>query len=176
MPYNKLSYTQRGFSLIEAVLYVALLGGISVLIINFAVYTLGVHRRAWSERELVVNGRLAVDTLKRAISEAQSIYGPTSIFDSDMGQVSLVYATSTPTHTTGYADFWLDNGRLWTRKEGSGELVLSSPAVRIVKFRLERITQAYRREAVRITIQLDSIGTYPSSVTLNTTSVLRGGY
>ena len=166
---------KKGITLIEGMIYIALLGGISVLMINFAVYTLGVYQRAWAERELVENGRLLVDTLKGSISEAEDIYVPTSVFNLDVGQLSLVTATSSA-HLSEFTDFWVDNGRFMQRKEGSGELAISSPGIEVAKFRVERITQTFNRESVRITLQLDSNRKFPSSITLTTASVLRGGY
>lgn len=167
--------SRRGITLIEGVVYIALLGGISVLLINFAIYTLGVHQRAWAERELIVNGRLLIDTLKNAVSESESVYTPTSVFNNDAGQLSLVAATSSP-HASEYTDFWIDNGRLMIRKEGGSDLALSSPGISVVKFRVEHVTQTFNREGVRITLQLNKGGKFPGSITLSTASVLRGGY
>lgn len=167
-----------GFSLIEAVVYVALLTMVSVFIANSFIFLATTYGRTRAEREVLANARSILARISAYIAASQEIYVPTSIFDADAGQLSLVTAaTSTPGHTTAYADFWTDGGIVHIREEGSVPQPLSAASVRITVFKFERITQASGREAVRMTVRADAAtGKFPASATLITTIALRGNY
>lgn len=167
----------QGITLIEIIIYVALLAVISVIIANFLLSTVNAYHRARAEREVIANARLLLETVNKSIAQANEVYSPTSRFSQDAGQLTLVTQIGPPSgHTTAYEDFWVDNGRLWTRKEGAGETALSAASVRVVKFYLEEITQGLNREAVKVTIQVDSASRFPTSITLNATTAIRGNY
>ncbi len=174
---NKKQNAKRGISLIEIVIYVALLGGVSVLIANFLIQTVNAYQRAYAEREVISNARLMLENINKSIGQANEVYAPTSRFNQDSGQLSLITQLNTTVgHTTAYVDFWVDNGRLWTRQEGGGETAISAASVRVVKFHLEQIAQGLNREAVKVTIQVDSASRFPTSITLNSTTAIRGNY
>lgn len=170
---------KKGFTLTEVVVYVGLLGGLAVFIGNFLIHTVSVYHRARAEREILSNARLLLETVQSAVGEAEVLYVPTSRLDTNAGQLSLLTAaTSTPNigHQTSYVDFWIDNGRMWSRQEGESSVPLSASSVRVTRFYLERIVQDIGREAVKITLRVDSGSRFPSSITLNATAALRGNY
>lgn len=168
----------RGITLIEIVVYIGLLGFLAVFTANSLIQISDTYGRARAEREVIANARLILETITKTATQSQEIYGPTSIFLSELGQLSLI----TPLlplaeHKDKYIDFYVDNGRMWTKEEGKAEIPLSAISVRITKFRLERIMQGFNREAVAITLQIDSaLSKHPSSITLHTTATLRGNY
>lgn len=166
-----------GFTLIETIVYVALLGVLSVFVVNSFIQV-DLYARARAEREALANARAVLELVTKNIAQSQSVYAPTSRFNADAGQLSLMSAaTSTPGHTTSYIDFWMDGGVLMMRHEGQRALALSAGSVRVTKFHLERIVQAIGREAVRMTIRVDSASAkFPASVTLNATAAIRGNY
>lgn len=168
----------KGFSLIEAVVYVALLGVISIFIANSVIFLVQAYARARAEREVLANARSIANYLATKIASSQEIYGFTSQFDRDAGQLSLVSAMApTVGHTTGYTDFWADNGVAYMREEGGVITPLSAATVRVTILRFERIIQTVGRESVRMTIRIDAASQkFPASATLITTTVLRGNY
>ncbi len=170
--------SKQGVSLIEIIVYVALLGGISVFIANFLVQVVNSYHRARAEREVLSNARLVLETVNDSIAPAVNIYTPTSRFNDDAGQLSLVVPTeSEATHQSLFTDFWVDNGRFFMRQEGGNSIPLSASSVRVAKFRLERIVQGLGREAIRVTLQIDyAIPKFAASATLNSTTALRGNY
>jgi len=173
---NKKSH--HGFSLLEAVVYVALLGVVIVFIANSLIFLVQTYARARAEREVLANARSIVDHLATKSSSSQETYSFTSKFDTDAGQLSLVSVVAPTTgHTTAYADFWVDNGVVYMREEGGAETALSAATVRVTILRFERIIQALGREAVRMTIRVDAASpTFPASAILTTTTALRGNY
>lgn len=167
-----------GISLIEIIVYVALLGGISVFIANFLIQTVNSYHRVRAEREVLSNARLLLETVNKEIAQAQEVYTPTSRFDDDAGQLSLLTGIATTTgHTANFVDYYVDNGLMYVRREGQNTATLSASSVRVTKFRLERIVQGLNREAVKVTLRVDYyLPKFASFATLNSTTALRGNY
>ena len=172
------SNSRSGISIIEIVVYVGLLGFVVVVLSESLIQIGGTYTRARTEREIISNSRLLMETLNKTIASSQFIYSPTSRFNATLGQLSLVSAaTSTPEHTVNYIDFWVDNGVLYRRLEGQGTTQLSQSTVRVSTLYFERIMQGLGHEAVKITLQVDNAqGRFPTSITLNSTTALRGNY
>ena len=168
----------RGITLIEIVVYIGLLGALTVFIVNSLIQISDTYGRARAEREVIANARLILETIVKTAAESQEIYGPTSIFLSELGQLSLITPVNPlALHKDTYVDFYIDNGRMWTKEEGKAAIPLSAIPVRITKFQLERIMQGFNREAVAITLQVDSaLSKHPASIMLHTIATLRGNY
>lgn len=174
MPYN----FRTGISIIEMVVYVGLLGIISVFIINSLIQVISTYQHARVQREVLSNARLIMETLTKQIAYSQEVYAPSSRFNSNTGQISLITPFDTlPQHTTTYLDIWTDGNRLLMREEGRATTTLSSATVQITQFRASRIFQGLGREALQITLGVSS-SALPliASTTLQTTTTLRGSY
>jgi len=171
-------WSKEGISLIEVVVYVALLGMVAVFVTNSLISIINTYARASAEREVLNNARSALELIGKSIAQSQEVYTPTSILNTDAGQLSLVTnASSTPGHTAGFTDIWVDGGAVRMRREGEGEAVLSAASVRVTTLRFERIIQTLGREAVKTTIRVDFASSkFPASVSLNATTALRGNY
>jgi len=169
--------SNKGVTLVEVIIYIALLGGIAVFLSNFLLYTVNIYQRARSDREIISNARLILETINKSVAQANEVYFPSSKFNDDAGQLSLITQLGAQTeHTTAYLDFWVDNGRVWTKAEGASSAPLSAATVRISRLNFERILQGLNRDAVKIVIQVDSVSKFPSSITLNSTMAVRGNY
>ena len=167
-----------GMSLLETLVYVAILGMVSVFIVNSLIRIVAVYRQTQAEREVLSNARLMMETVTKNIAYSQEVYAPTSRFNTANGQISLITPLDTlPEHTTKYIDFWSDGNRLLMREEGKADATLSSATVQVTQFRVERIMQGLGREAIKITLNVVS-KTLPqvASTTLNATTALRGNY
>jgi len=172
------SGSTRGITLIETILYVALLGMVAVFISNFLIQVVNTYHRARAEREVISNGRLILETVGGEIASAIGVYAPTSRFNNDAGQLSLMTSIGAQAeHQTAFVDFWVDNGALRMRREGGAEISLSAATVRVTKLRFGRIIQGLGREAIQLTLQVDyAIPKFGTSATLNSTTALRGNY
>lgn len=174
---NKLRST-TGMSMIEMVIYIGLLGLVGLFVAQFLLQTVSLYQRVRSEREVLSNSRLILENITEEAAAAQVVYAPTSKFNSDTGQLSLITQVGAPAmHTSAYVDFWVDNGRMYMRKEGNGIVALSSPSVRVSQFFVERLAQGVGRDAVRVTVSVDfPLAQFPASATLHSTIALRGNY
>ncbi len=174
----RFSLPRRGFSLIETLVYVALVGIIVVFITDSMIKIISTYQHARAEREVLSNARLIMETVTKKIAYSQEVYAPTSRFNTDTGQLSLITPLDTlPEHTTTYLDVWTDGNRLLMREEGHATTTLSSATVQVTQFRVNRIFQGLGREAIQITLGVSS-NTLPlaASTTLHATAALRGNY
>lgn len=177
-PFSEKNEKKHGTTILEIIVYTALFGIIAIIVSNFLIQIVNAYNISRAEREVLSNGRLLLETVTKSLSEAEEIYTPTSAFNRDLGQISLVTKTNAqPEHGATYIDFWVDNGRLWMRKEGAETTPLSASSVRVGRFRLERLSQGLRRDAVRLTLQVNfAQQKFSSTITLNATTALRGNY
>ena len=165
--------------IVEMILYVALVGIIAVILVNFLIGASYLAHQIQAEREVLTNARAISETMRRAVSEADRIYAPTSRFDVTLGQLSLRTPEGADTnHVTRFLDFWVDNGILKMRREGeSGDIPLSGPRVRVTQFTIERMIQDLNTETLRITISIThTTPKNPPDATLTIASVMRGRY
>lgn len=174
----RFSSRRRGISLIETLVYVALLGIIVVFITNSLIQIISTYQHARAEREVLSNARLIMETVTKQIAYSQEIYAPTSHFNTDTGQLSLITPIDAPPeHTTAYLDIWTDGSRLLMRQEGQATTTLSAATVHITQFRVSRIFQGLRREAVQVILSVSSNeSSFIASTTLHATTALRGNY
>ena len=167
-----------GISLIEMVVYVGLLGIITVFITNSLIQITSTYQHARVQREVLSNARLIMETLIKKIAYSQEVYAPTSRFNTNTGQISLITPLDIlPQHTTTYFDIWTDGNRLLMRQEGQATTTLSSATVQITQFRVARIFQGLGREAIQVTLGVSSSARpLIASTTLYATTALRGNY
>jgi hypothetical protein len=156
------------------------LGLVSVFIANNLSQIVFVFNKIRAEREVNDSARLSLERITKEIQESSSIYAPTSVFQAAFSQISLISAIDpTAEHTTTYVDIYVDNGRLYLKREGAEPLALTSDRVKVSQFRAEHIVQSLGRDAIKITFSVDYNTTdarLAESATLHSTIELRGGY
>jgi len=173
---------QRGFTLIEMVIYTALLGVIGVVLVSFLISNLQAYNKIEARQQVFNNLNASLKLITDEIKFAQSIYTPTSVFDSDAGQLSLETASNVPTgETTTYVDYYLDNGRIYEKQEGTSASPLTSEQVRVTALRFTDEAVAASTDSVMVTLtgEINTQSTAPSdqaSMTLSSGGSLRGGY
>lgn len=174
----KLSH-RSGISMLETIVYIGILSVFTVVIVAILTQIVHTYNRVRVQREVVSNGRLAIEAMVQQVAVSQAVYAPTSVFGSNAGQLSVVTTTDVPLEeTVNRVDFWLDNGRVWMRKEGSATTSVTSPSVRVNQLRFDQISQSLGREAVKITLQITGFADakFMASTTLHSTTALRGTY
>ncbi len=145
-----------GITVAELVVYVGLLAIISVFLIQSLLTLLVAYRRLQGERDVVASARIAMETLARETQGASSIYTPTSVLDTATSQLSLATPLNpTAGETRSYVDFYVDNERLYLKREGSATIALTSESARVTQFSVKRIL-AGARETAEITLEIKS--------------------
>jgi type II secretory pathway component PulJ len=149
--------TKTGFTLVEVTIYVALFAVISIFLLQGLILLGTAYRRLQAERDVVASMRSAVETLGREVKSARGIYTATSIFGSaTSSQLSLEVPTAALTNeTTYFVDFYVDNGRLYIKREGETAFAITSESVVVSEFNVNRVLSG-SREAAQITMRISS--------------------
>lgn len=171
-----------GFTLIEMVIYTALVGVIALALTSFLLSNLKAYNKAEARQHVFNNLNSAMKLITDEIRFAHSVYTPTSVFNSNTGQLSLETLLNPPAgESTAYVDYYLDNGRIYEKREGQTASPLTSELAKMTAVRFTHITAASSADSltVQLTGQIYTQSTAPedqASMTLTTSASLRGAY
>lgn len=141
----------KGFTLVELIVYVALFVIILILIFQFTLSLIDSTARASAKEEVQVNAAAIIRTFGFETRHAQAVYTPTSDFVGDPGQLSLVTTRNLPPdETETYTDIYLYNGRLCVKREVTGASCRTSEKVEITSLQFTEITQPGGQESVQM--------------------------
>ncbi len=171
-----LKLQQKGFTLIEVLIYATLLAVISLVVLLFVNQLLGVNETTRRVRESLDNARRSLETIAQEVRHADSIYTPTSVFGSSPGQLSLATVRDLPDdENLTFVDFYVDQGSLYLKREGQSDQLLTSEKVKVTNLTFTNNSTG-GKDAIRISITIeykDPITGPKNAVTLTSTSVLR---
>lgn len=142
-----------GFTLLEIVLYVGLLMIVVVFANSFAVAIIRINASSELTEQARDNAHHTLDIIDKEVRLARSVYTPTSVFGTSPGQLSLETGEQLPTgETTTYVDFYLDDERVYMKREGLGPELIIGENIRVTNFTFTHLTagSAPDMEAVRV--------------------------
>ena len=103
-----LSTTPNGFTLLEMLIYVALVATVMSSVVFFGIWVIQVGVKSRINSEVMGNARSAMETMVYEIKKSQSVYAPTSVFDSSLGQLSLEQTKDAGSdESSGFIDFFI---------------------------------------------------------------------
>ena len=168
---NSYSKKQKGFTLVEAIIYVALFVMLSTLLVD----SLFIISRAYNDsrinRNLLNSAHVSVERMTREIRGANSwVSGDSSVFGFNPGKLTIKFADTT-TET-----FELSGGViLFTDKTGVTSN-LTANNVNVDSLIFQNIS-TLNGSAVKFDMTLTSLGFSPSkTISISDTVVLRGSY
>ncbi len=128
---------QRGFTLVEVIVYVAILSLVMLLISTFIFYMAKSNFQSKGSRESFDSAQRALEQITYEISGAKSVYTPTTT----QNQLSLETSRYLPAgETTTYLDFFLCGTRLCLKKESQNPVFLTSDLVQIANISFTQIS------------------------------------
>jgi type II secretory pathway pseudopilin PulG len=141
-----------GFTLIELIIYIALGTIIMSVILSFVPQILKAHAYAQAKESTLDGVERALEIMNYEIRHADSVYTPTSVFGNATGQLGLESAIDLPAgEETSFVDFYLDDGKLYQKKEGANAGLLT-PNLEITNLTFTHLNIASPLPAVRISI------------------------
>ena len=144
-----------GLSLLEIVIYTALLALVAVVLTTFASRVIQRNAHARITDQALDNARGAMSTLVFEIRHAGGIYDPTSTFDVHPGQLSLATTENLPAgEDETYVDFYIDDDRLYRKREGQNAELITSEQVRVTNFVVTYLNQTSSAPAIRIQLAI----------------------
>lgn len=128
----------KAFSLLEAVIYTALVGAV-LAVMAYAVNSMFlVFNSISAQNEIVENARTVVDIIILETKQADEIYTPTS----SSFQLSLKTSVNLPSgEEYGYVDFYLDNGRIYQKRDGQTQQPITSESVFVSNLSFQYLPQ-----------------------------------
>jgi len=118
----------KGFTLIEVLVYVAVLGIIISTISSFLLWTMDSYTKGKAMRETMNNAKRVMDVVTYEVKEAKSIYMPTTTST----QLSLETTHYLPAgEETTYIDFYICENRICLKKESQDPIAISSDRVQV---------------------------------------------
>ncbi len=166
-----LNNMKRGFTLIEILIYTAILAIIFILVVN----SLSIVIKAFNQGRVAIKINNSAETaMERMTREIRFAYGVDAASTLDhLVLNSYVLGTETPTTV----EFYIDSGKLMI-KEGvspAGQLTSSDLSVTNLGFR--QITTSSMSKAVKIEMTIeDSSGNYQKTEDFYNTIILRRSY
>lgn len=145
--------TQGGFTLIETLIYIAIVGMAVSSLIYFSIAVGNARTKSYVVEEVQASTRAALNIIERAVRTAESVDREVSTFGADPG-VLVLHVTDVTKEPTTIA-LSADDGTL-TITEGAGEpQLLMSDEVFVSNLVFTDLTGSSTRERIRIEMTAD---------------------
>lgn len=167
-----------GFTLLEMLIYVALVSIVVSSLVLFGLWAIQVGAKTKANSEVLGNARRAMETMVYEIKKSQSVYAPSSIFDAHPGQLSLEQTNPDgSTEPSGFIDFFLCNQSLCLKREKANPVAITNNSVHVTSLIFNQRLNSASSPSIKITLQITSASsTRPEDITsinLTTTANLR---
>ncbi|OGH58928.1 MAG: hypothetical protein A2725_04240 [Candidatus Magasanikbacteria bacterium RIFCSPHIGHO2_01_FULL_33_34] len=143
---------KKGFTLIEMLIYVAIIGGVVFTFVSFAISVVNSRNKTYTVSEVQANTRTALNVMTQKIRSSEAINTSTSIFGVDPGYLSLSMSSSTLNPTIISLD--QDNGVLQIKEGVSASSTITIDKLNITNLQFTNLTDG-DRENVRIDMTIE---------------------
>ena len=170
---------RNGFTFIEILIYVAVLGLVVAVIAGVMLWVLRSQAKTEAIRETITSAEHAMAVMTAELREAESIYDPASNFDAHPGQLSLETTKYlSADETTAFIDFFLCGGQICWKKEGQPPVRLTGENTNITNLVFLKIQTGTAPPSVQITFDIAYNGPvsgspYENAFTLTSSASLR---
>ncbi|MBI2097384.1 MAG: hypothetical protein HYT46_00385 [Candidatus Vogelbacteria bacterium] len=165
---------KSGYTLLEAIIYIAILAGLSVLFINLLFTMVRAYTQFQLERNLTSSAALGLERLVRETRQATSANSLASTFNTNPGKLVLNTVDSGGLPTT--VEFFLTGSTLMV-KAGSGQAASTTAKNVNVDNLIFRQISTVNSSAIKIEMTLTAHrGATARTGKFYSTAVLRGSY
>jgi len=163
----------KGFTIIEMVVYIALISIILTVLFNMISLTFKTNNMILSWSKVNSDTHSSLERMTYEITNAQYVYLPTSNFSiSPGGQLSLVTESGlTANEQKAYMDFYMENDTLFLKKDGLDPVALTSSDVVVSDLEFS-YHQNGNRESVTIDLTIKSAKVDMSEAEIHTVSTI----
>ncbi|MBU4338520.1 type II secretion system GspH family protein [Patescibacteria group bacterium] len=178
---NKILKNKKGYTLIEMLLYVALLGIIMVVIVGVFFVISRTNSRIVTLIEINSNAYSAMERMVYEASNAKKIYLPTSNFTNynyngtKAAQFSLATSQAVPANESiVYIDFYLEDNTIFMKQEGLSPIALTSSNVSVQNLNFYYYKNGTRESVeINFTVKSNNILNTETKIDLSTVIALR---
>ncbi len=140
----------RGFTIIEVIAYVAVLGIIGTSFSAVFLWGVKTYTKSQVMQETTWNAKRAMDAIVQEVRGAEDIYSPTT----SGTQLSLETTNyTTPGHPTSFIDFFLCEEKLCFKRELQSAVVLTSNNVRVTQLSFQEVKTGSAISSVQVVLQ-----------------------
>lgn len=126
-----------GFTLLEILVYIAILSLVLLLICSFIFWMSSSNTKTKAKREALENARRALEIITYEIKGAKSLYTPTTT----LNQLSLeTYRYLPDDEDNTFVDFFLCGSRICLKKESQDPIFLTSNTVEVEQLEFRQIS------------------------------------
>ena len=170
--------TLTGFTLIEMLIYVALVATIISAVVFFGIWAMQVGAKTKANTEITGNARRAMEIMVYEIKRSTGVYAPTSNFDIDPGQLSLEQPGAEGSdESSSFVDFFICGQALCLKREKANAIALTNASVRVTSLVFNQMLNSMGSPSIRITLNVtNAVGDRPenfASISLTTAANLR---
>jgi len=142
-----------GFTLVETLVYISLVGGAMISFINFTISISNSRNKVYVEQEVQANARMALNLISQTIKSAASVNVASSTFSVDPGVLSLSMneAAGNPI----IINLTEDDGLLQIKKGVSPEILITGDEIKITNLVFTDLTASSTKENIKIEITLE---------------------
>lgn len=148
-------HARKGFSLVEAIIYVAILGTIATVLVQFLLQLITTREHYVSSSSLSADARLALETIEREVRQADSISVANSTFNADPGVLEIATSDAQTNPTVIQLD--ADDGRLQIKKGAGSFTYLTSSDVRVTNLVFSYNTVTSSHENIQMIATFDAL-------------------
>ncbi|MCK5591231.1 MAG: prepilin-type N-terminal cleavage/methylation domain-containing protein [Candidatus Pacebacteria bacterium] len=147
----------KGSTLVEILIYIAILGIVVSSFISFSVSISDSRGKVYVEQEVQANARVALNLITQKILSSNGLNVGTSVFDVDPGSLSLSMADGAKNPTI--ISLLVDDGQLQIQ-EGLGVAVpITSDEVRVTNLVFTNLTSTSDKANIKIELTVEYITT-----------------
>lgn len=165
----------RGFTLIEMLIYIAIIGGIVASFVSFTFSVSNSRNKAYVIQEVQANTREAMEIITQKIRSASGVNAGSSIFDVDPGYLSLTMTSSSLNPTTIGLNH--DNGVVEIKEGVNASTTIMADETKTTSLIFTNLTDGSRENIeISITAQYDNPSNDPNfaySQSLRTSASVR---
>jgi type II secretory pathway pseudopilin PulG len=146
------SLRAKGFTIIEVIAYVAVLGVIGTSFSSVLLWSVKTYTKSQVMQETAWNAQRAMGMMAQEIREAKEVYIPTTL----VSQLSLVTSKYAGTgHAESFIDFFVCQERLCFKKESQDPVALTSQNVRVTSLSFMRVQTGPGADSVRMILGVE---------------------
>lgn len=155
---KKTENKKQGFTLIEVLVYIFIFIILITTITLFALSFIETTAKTRIKREVSLSAYATMKTILYEIKRADSIYTPTSIFNTHPGQLSLETRQELPSgEEITYIDFYLDSdNKLYIRRESQTPQLLISENFKVTNLEFEYLVSSLESIRINLTLEYDT--------------------
>lgn len=166
---------QRGFSLIETILYIGIIALVLGALVQFALTMSESGDTTTAQQEVQANQRIVVQRMTDVIREALGIVTSSSQFDVEDGRLVLEYGDESRNPTIIQGD--TSAGVVYLKEGSAATTTLTSPAVFVHRLQFEYLGMRHTKESVWFSLEVaragDGAGNQPLTRTVQSAVTTR---